>query len=226
MAVRKSPPKKIQKKFRMCLPLEDWEEYATINYGLTIEDVLKLKKGEQIKVLMLHRNLWDRVYDSKHQCIIYDPKILFKDEWGVLVHDHDLTEEVFLQDFDLKEDWGKHIKNVDKLTRKDIEQYKKAYLKRQELYRRKGQPPPTYKPFEFDIEYLEGNWYPLTDGYLPPKDPQGFAKLNFKTKKHWKEFPKTTRVGWRGPMIKWDDLDKLPNIIIPLDEWTEVRYKK
>lgn len=57
-------------------------------------------------------------------------------------------------------------------------------------------------PFTFDIEYKKDNWYPLVNGYLPEKDSQ----------KHWSEFPKNTHIGARGPMIKWKDLVKLPNI--------------
>lgn len=67
------------------------------------------------------------------------------------------------------------------------------------------------KPFEFEIEYAKGKWYPLSKGVLPAKDSQGAFKL-LGTAKHWSEFPKTTHVGWRGPMIAWENLDKLPKI--------------
>jgi hypothetical protein len=29
---------------------------------------------------------------------------------------------------------------------------------------------------------------------------------------HWSELPKNTRVGWRGPMIPWETLDKMPKL--------------
>lgn len=222
---RKSPPRKASPRksprklpnFRMALAHQQWAEYAKLSYGLTIDDVLKLKKGEQLKVLLLHRNVWDPIYENKNLCKIFDPKVLFANEWGILIHDRDLQEEIFIQAFELELPWGKHIKNINKLTKKDIEIYKREY------YNHYGSKN---RPFEFDIEYQKGNWFPLTNGMLPAKDPQGFANFRFQKPKSWKEFPKTTHVGYRGPMIKWDDLDKLPNIIMTLDdEYQQVCHK-
>lgn len=65
--------------------------------------------------------------------------------------------------------------------------------------------------FEFDIEYETGNWYPLTNGILPAKDSQGIYKLLGKDK-NWSEFPKSTPIGWRRPMILWSDLKKLKKV--------------
>ena len=65
--------------------------------------------------------------------------------------------------------------------------------------------------FEFDVEYTKGSWYPMCDGVLPAVDPQGFAKLSGKAMK-WTEFPKTTHIGWRGPMILWSNVKHLPKI--------------
>ena len=65
--------------------------------------------------------------------------------------------------------------------------------------------------FEFDIQYDKHNWYPLLNGILPAEDEQGFSKLLGVTKS-WSEFPKTTHIGWRGPMILWSNLTKLEKI--------------
>lgn len=64
---------------------------------------------------------------------------------------------------------------------------------------------------EFHIEYQKGFWYPLENGYLPKKDTQGIFKL-FSAKKHWTDFPTSTHIGWRGPVITWEDLKKLPKL--------------
>lgn len=69
----------------------------------------------------------------------------------------------------------------------------------------------TNDPFEFDVEFAEGNWYPLKNGYLPAEDEQGcFKLLGRKTK--WDEFPLDTHIGWRGPMMFWEDVKKMPDI--------------
>ncbi|RPH75604.1 hypothetical protein EHM76_01265 [bacterium] len=58
--------------------------------------------------------------------------------------------------------------------------------------------------FEFHIEYAKGNWYPLTNGKLPEEDPQGFFHFPNGTPRDWRQFPKTTCLGWRGPMMQWE----------------------
>lgn len=67
------------------------------------------------------------------------------------------------------------------------------------------------RPFEFHIEYKKDQWYPLKNEYLPAHDPQNIFKLLGK-QKHYTEFPKSTHVGFRGPMIFWQDMANLPNI--------------
>ena len=57
--------------------------------------------------------------------------------------------------------------------------------------------------FEFHIEYKKGYWYPLKDGNLPHEDPQGIFDLSSIVRKKWTEYDENTKVGWRGPMLKW-----------------------
>ena len=68
-----------------------------------------------------------------------------------------------------------------------------------------------FKKFEFQIEYKKDNWYPLKNGILPQVDPQGFVTLLDEEKK-WNEFSKLTHVGWRGPMMLWKNVEKMPDI--------------
>lgn len=69
-----------------------------------------------------------------------------------------------------------------------------------------------YKNWEFEIEYEKDKWYPLKGGYLPASDPQKFASFHYEDKKHWSTFPKSTRLGWRGPMMVWEKVKHQPNI--------------
>ena len=67
-------------------------------------------------------------------------------------------------------------------------------------------------PFEFHVEINKSdNWYPLQDGSLPAKDPQGFVKLLGK-KMHWSSMSPSTHVGYRGPMLAASSLKKLPSV--------------
>lgn len=62
--------------------------------------------------------------------------------------------------------------------------------------------------FEFDVEYAPDSYYGLRAGHLPkgrgrdmPKGAEG---------KSWMAFPRTRRVGWRGPCLFVKDLRALP----------------
>ena len=67
--------------------------------------------------------------------------------------------------------------------------------------------------FEFDLEYMEKNWYPLKNGMLPKELYNGWEK-----DKHWTDFLITTKVGYRGPMILWDKLKEMPKIVQDLTD--------
>jgi len=76
-------------------------------------------------------------------------------------------------------------------------------------------------PVHLNTSGLETNWewYAISqqDGYVNItneilKSGEIIPK-HWKSKRiHWTEFPETTRVGWRGPIMLWEDLDKMPNV--------------
>ena len=70
------------------------------------------------------------------------------------------------------------------------------------------------KSFEIgpDVEYKKDAWYPLSDeGELPARDPQALFGLLGK-RVPWKQLPRGTHVGYRGPMVLWSDLGKMPKV--------------
>ena len=74
-----------------------------------------------------------------------------------------------------------------------------------------------YKLFEFHIEYINKHWYPLKDGMLPNHDAQNIfhhvpTLNNENLIRNWKDYPITTHIGWRGPMIPWNCLEKAPMV--------------
>ena len=80
-----------------------------------------------------------------------------------------------------------------------------------------------YRDFEFDL-YLDdatitafgqidrGIWFPLKEGYMPAVDDQGFVKFAHTEPKHYSKFSGATKVGWRGPMIMWNNLKTMPDV--------------
>jgi len=69
------------------------------------------------------------------------------------------------------------------------------------------------KEFELEVQYKKDSWYPLINGSLPAKCVQ--MNYNLLDKKYkWHELPEDICVGFRGPMIMYNDLDFLPSIYI------------
>lgn len=157
----------------------NWIEYV-LPKCITIADITALKPGERIKMLIMDRNLGDTVCEVNKSDTIYSLQEFFKDKMIVYEHVGGLVGNT-VWDYELaKED----ISDISKLDM-------------------------TQQGFEFDINYRSVNWYPLTNGRLPEVDEQGFADFGDTAGKHYSEFPSTTLIGCRGPMMLWDRLSEL-----------------
>ena len=180
------------------LDCRQWDQLSYDKYALTIKDILTLKKGQQIKVLTMDRNVWDCLTD----CATgesYKPTDLLRDNWAIYIHDEDLRGKLI--------SWEWCETNQEQI---DPDQFK---------YDLKS---PDFD-FEFDIEYKKGFWYPLENGYLPQFDSQGLFQFSWphdlnregpdNQKQHWTTFPETTCVGWRGHCILWSKLEEMPDIV-------------
>ena len=139
---------------------------------LRISDVLKMKKGDKIKLLVLDRNVTDITSKNKtnKELVSYTPKHFFRKNFAVYTHNSKLKGTI------------KYF-NINSMN------------------------------FQFEIEYQKNNWYPLNNnGKLGKKDRQGFADFKDKAGLHYSEFPKSTPLGFRGPMIKYSSLKDLPKV--------------
>lgn len=65
---------------------------------------------------------------------------------------------------------------------------------------------------ELHVEYAPLQFFPLFNGVLPAKDPQTDRAL-LGTRIAADEMNDRTLVGWRGPMIRWDRLEHMPEIL-------------
>ena len=66
-----------------------WIKKTTKKHQLTIRDVLKMKKGQKTKFLVLDRNISDSTYDLPDNKVMA-PSTFFKTCWAVYTHDHDM----------------------------------------------------------------------------------------------------------------------------------------
>lgn len=157
-----------------------------------------MKKGDQIKVLLLDRNVMDIVTENVKCNKIYKPTEFYKKSWVIYTYDKP-TEGLMQLYYEINSNENKkRIKNnKNKKNNSTLENNRNT-------------------PFKIDLEinYKEGSWYPLRNGYLPAKDENWKTNLLDGKKKKWTTFPKDTPIGFRGPMILWDKLDKLPNIYL------------
>jgi hypothetical protein len=76
-----------------------WIGRASQKY-LTIGDIVKLKKGSKLTLLLLDRNVGDRVATRVPPFQLYTPAYFFRPQRAVYTHDHDLTGTL---DFDGEE---------------------------------------------------------------------------------------------------------------------------
>lgn len=73
---------------------------------------------------------------------------------------------------------------------------------------------PSHDPaFEFDIEYAPGHWFPLEGGQLRPDNCER-QRMPAHPATRWQDFPKSTRLGWRGPAIPVRYLRHLPKLYV------------
>jgi hypothetical protein len=68
----------------------------------------------------------------------------------------------------------------------------------------------------YKLENSRHSWYPLKEGVLPGHDSQsGRQMTGTGQEKSWEAFPDQTLLGWRGPMILWENVThKSPRIKI------------
>jgi|SaaInlStandDraft_1057018.scaffolds.fasta_scaffold01301_20 hypothetical protein len=70
-----------------------------------------------------------------------------------------------------------------------------------------------FKITNWDID-LGHMWCPLKDGKVPLIIDFGLFDIGPNKGKSWEELPKNTRIGWRGPCIFYEDINKIGNIKI------------
>lgn len=68
--------------------------------------------------------------------------------------------------------------------------------------------------FEFHV-CMPTCWYPLKNNRVPIRDEQEIFEIHPAfAGKHYTELPKDTLLGWRGPMMLYENIDKCPKIIL------------
>jgi len=155
---------------------------------LTVGDVKKLKKGDRIRFLSMHRNLCDLAYCRSEPVTAVAPAQVFFSEIGAGVT---YTHETGVVGRCLW-DWDKKGKHVDDDFVLEIEF-----------------APERWYPLERDGSLPAAN---------EPDGCGGFHWEDLpSTRTHWTDYPDETKLGWRGPMLPWERLDAQPWIFTAID---------
>ncbi len=75
------------------LKLQAWQEHIR-EQCLTILDLLQLKHGQQLKVLVIDRNLCDVVCNDNHGNTLYDPELFFRYNTATYTHNEGLQGNI------------------------------------------------------------------------------------------------------------------------------------
>jgi hypothetical protein len=78
------------------LKYSDWYNLASQKFALKISDIINLKHGEQLEVLILDRNVWDITLNPQTNIpnVNHDPETFFRYNRGTYVHNKDLSGEL------------------------------------------------------------------------------------------------------------------------------------
>ena len=140
-SICKKPSKKIINLEKKGLYWEVWKEEVWKKW-LTIEDIQKLKKGQEIKVLTLHRNI-DDYFETDKQIKpnkVYKPKTFFNRGWAVYKHDKDLKGQIF---YDWQNKPVNFEKNKNNITSSNSKKYSSSTFREEDIH------DPS-KPYDFE----------------------------------------------------------------------------
>lgn len=158
----------------------EWVDRATRKKHATIADITRLKMHDKVMILCLDRNFGDAVYN-------YATRTLRRKKGRAVVDIKDMIKRGYGYVLEYE-----HVSGLCGLATWQGEWAK-------------NRPPEL---IEFDLEYAPNKYYPLWRSKLPKGSgrdtPTGFEGRS------WESFPKTRRVGWRGPCLFVKDLSRLP----------------
>jgi hypothetical protein len=182
------------------LPLKEWLELAHNTPGvmLTLGDILDMKAGEVKHFLCIDRNFYDGIHNGLSDRPELKQENLKDPANGVP------AKELFTHNYHIifrKADHpGPVGKWIHKWTITDDEDEQAVEDLR-----------------ALEIEYAPDCWYPLETNGKIEVDPVELAifgpRLKAVNGKHYDEFPRSTRVGWRGPAVLYEWMETSPNII-------------
>jgi hypothetical protein len=82
------------KTINMALYFTDWDALAT-GHAIQIKDILEMKRGERLKVLVLDRNVWDIAFAQNPENMPKSPLEFFRENSAIYTHESGLMGRGF-----------------------------------------------------------------------------------------------------------------------------------
>lgn len=168
------------------MELQQWKQDPGVREAyLTLEKVCMWAEGETYDVLCLDRNIEDLVCNGTHTTATPPPEF-FENAYTMRLEVSGSPRTPFAPPRIVQKWLGPGMQSEE-----DPE-------------------------WEFNVEYAKGRWFPMENGLITGFQPTGddgegiFVLPRQFRGLVWEDFPESTRVGWRGPMILIDDLPNLP----------------
>ena len=171
---------------KIALEMRDFIEQCK-SLHLTIADVKNMKVGDQIEVVLWDGNFEEYwIWDNAKNEEAYDPKEFFKKNRNRFTYTGDM----------------KWIMKDPENDVHPIHLHLSDFIKETNW---------TWSAIE-DDGFIHITSERIIDGEKIPKEK---IPSEWKAKHiYWTEFPDSTRVGWRGPVMLWDKLSDLPQVYL------------
>mgnify|MGYP006976398487 CR=1 FL=1 len=170
---------------------------------LTKADVDLLKPGDRLDVVIWDRNFEEYWIWDQPQNVPYSPEVFFSENRHQLVYQGG-------HKWDIEFNFGETIRHPFHLSLEgENTSYTWTSLEGKEPHdcqcqsRPVGSESSPEDQVENSYDWIHITTYVKKDDQSGP--PEGWGPIH----KHYDDFPTTTRVGWRGPMMLWDRLADL-----------------
>lgn len=167
------------------LSFSKWYDMSRL-YWVTIGDLLKIKKGQTVKFLSMHRNVVDDITQLNEENVSYLPTEFFK--WDSISW--------------TKQD-GLMGQSVGHWIDGDIEEENVPL----DLYLN---DKCMWYPLEGMHTQDKEEYWRISGDRTGANCKQG--EMGPDNCQSWQQYPLDTYVGWRGPFILWKNLNKLPHV--------------
>lgn len=172
---------------RETLEQGEWFSYVRNNFAVRLIDLKEIEPGSSLEVLFIDRNFFDTLRPNRQGVV---------DVWATVQRGGLYT--------------GKYTKTRDTSSNDATDGMPNDLVGTFEWYNLKTDTNSNRidDPFEFHL-CPTNTYYPMHHGFLINVLPPTFERIQGP---HYSELPDDSWVGWRGMMVRLEEVDRLPRL--------------